>query len=94
MVAAIEAAGGRAVAVRMDITKEDEVAAGFAQAREAFGGLDLARQQRGRRGAVRARRHAARGVERGISRQPHRRVPRVARGGPDHASPTRRPGRS
>jgi len=41
MAAAIEAAGGRAIAVRMDITKEDEVQAGFAQAREAFGGLDL-----------------------------------------------------
>jgi len=41
MAAAIEAAGGRAIAVRMDITKEDEVQAGFARAREAFGGLDL-----------------------------------------------------
>jgi glucose 1-dehydrogenase len=41
MVAAIEGAGGRAVAVHMDITKEDEVTRGFAQAREAFGGLDL-----------------------------------------------------
>jgi glucose 1-dehydrogenase len=41
MVAAIEGAGGRAVAVQMDITKEDEVAAGFGQAREAFGGLDI-----------------------------------------------------
>jgi glucose 1-dehydrogenase len=41
MVAAIEAAGGRAVAVRMDITKEEEVERGFGQARDAFGGLDL-----------------------------------------------------
>jgi glucose 1-dehydrogenase len=41
IVAAIEGAGGRAVAVQMDITKEDEVTRGFAQAREAFGGLDL-----------------------------------------------------
>jgi glucose 1-dehydrogenase len=41
MVAAIEGAGGRAVAVQMDITKEDEVTRGFAQAREAFRGLDL-----------------------------------------------------
>jgi glucose 1-dehydrogenase len=41
IVAAIEGAGGRAVAVQMDITQEDEVARGFAQAREAFGGLDL-----------------------------------------------------
>jgi glucose 1-dehydrogenase len=41
MAAAIESAGGRAIAVRMDITKEDEVQAGFARAREAFGGLDL-----------------------------------------------------
>ena len=39
--AAIEAAGGRAIAVRMDITREDEVHTGFARAREAFGGLDL-----------------------------------------------------
>src|SRR3954466_14741127 len=41
MVAAIERAGGRAIGVRMDITDEDEVARGFGQAREAFGGLDL-----------------------------------------------------
>src|SRR4051812_45080929 len=41
MVAAIEGAGGRALAVQMDISKEDEVSRGFAQAREAFGGLDL-----------------------------------------------------
>jgi len=41
MVAAIEGAGGRAIGVQMDITKEDEVTRGFAQAREAFGGLDL-----------------------------------------------------
>jgi glucose 1-dehydrogenase len=41
MVAAIEGAGGRAIAVQMDISKEDEVSRGFAQAREAFGGLDL-----------------------------------------------------
>jgi glucose 1-dehydrogenase len=41
MVAAIEGAGGRAVAVQMDISKEDEVTRGFAEAREAFGGLDL-----------------------------------------------------
>jgi glucose 1-dehydrogenase len=41
IVAAIEGAGGRAIAVQMDITKEDEVIRGFAEAREAFGGLDL-----------------------------------------------------
>jgi glucose 1-dehydrogenase len=41
IVAAIEGAGGPAVAVQMDITKEDEVTSGFARAREAFGGLDL-----------------------------------------------------
>src|SRR3954464_5031444 len=41
MVAAIEGAGGRAIGVQMDITNEDEVTRGFAQAREAFGGLDL-----------------------------------------------------
>src|SRR4051794_6607302 len=41
IVGAIENAGGRAVPVQMDITKEDEVARGFAQAREAFGGIDL-----------------------------------------------------
>jgi glucose 1-dehydrogenase len=41
MVAAIEGAGGRAIPVQMDITKEDEVQRGFAQARDAFGGLDL-----------------------------------------------------
>jgi len=41
IVAAIEGAGGRAIAVQMDISREDEVTRGFAQAREAFGGLDL-----------------------------------------------------
>jgi glucose 1-dehydrogenase len=41
MVAAIEAAGGRAVAVRMDVTSEEEVEQGFGHAREALGGLDL-----------------------------------------------------
>jgi glucose 1-dehydrogenase len=41
MVATIEGAGGRAIAVQMDIAQEDEVTRGFAQAREAFGGLDL-----------------------------------------------------
>jgi glucose 1-dehydrogenase len=41
MVAAIEAAGGRAVPVEMDVTVEADVQRGFAAAREAFGGLDL-----------------------------------------------------
>jgi glucose 1-dehydrogenase len=41
MVAAIEGAGGRAIPVQMDITNEDELSRGFAEAREAFGGLDL-----------------------------------------------------
>ncbi len=41
MVAAIEAAGGRAVPVEMDIAVEADVQRGFAEAREAFGGLDL-----------------------------------------------------
>jgi glucose 1-dehydrogenase len=41
MVATIEGAGGRAIGVQMDITNEEEVTRGFAQAREAFGGLDV-----------------------------------------------------
>jgi glucose 1-dehydrogenase len=41
MVATIEGVGGRAIAVQMDIGKEDEVVRGFGQARAAFGGLDL-----------------------------------------------------
>jgi glucose 1-dehydrogenase len=41
MVASIEAAGGRATAVQMDVTSEEEVERGFAEAREALGGLDL-----------------------------------------------------
>jgi glucose 1-dehydrogenase len=40
MVAAIEGAGGRAIGVPMDVTREDEVARGFVRAREAFGGVD------------------------------------------------------
>ena len=41
MVAAIEAAGGRAVPVEMDIAVEADVQRGFGEVREAFGGLDL-----------------------------------------------------
>jgi glucose 1-dehydrogenase len=38
---AIGAAGGRAVTVRMDVSSEDEVVRGVAEAHEALGGLDL-----------------------------------------------------
>jgi glucose 1-dehydrogenase len=41
MVEAIEAAGGRAVPVAMDVSIEDDVVRGFAEARDALGGLDL-----------------------------------------------------
>ena len=41
MADAIEAAGGRALPVAMDVTVEDDVARAFAEARDAFGGLDL-----------------------------------------------------
>jgi glucose 1-dehydrogenase len=37
----VEGAGGRAVAVQMDVSVENEVKRGFAQAREALGGIDL-----------------------------------------------------
>jgi len=37
----IEASGGRAVPVAMDVSAEEDVVRGFAQAREALGGLDL-----------------------------------------------------
>jgi len=41
MVHAIAAGGGRALAVQMDVSKEDDVIRAFAQARAAFGGVDL-----------------------------------------------------
>jgi glucose 1-dehydrogenase len=41
MVQKIEAAGGRAIAVKMDVSNEQDVARGFGEARDAFGGLDL-----------------------------------------------------
>jgi glucose 1-dehydrogenase len=41
MVETIAAGGGRALAVQMDVSREDDVARAFAQARTAFGGLDL-----------------------------------------------------
>jgi glucose 1-dehydrogenase len=41
LVAQIERGGGQALAVEFDVTIEDQVQRGFAQAREAFGGLDL-----------------------------------------------------
>ena len=41
VVAEIEAAGGRALAVVMDVTSEDSIAAGIARTVEAFGRLDV-----------------------------------------------------
>jgi glucose 1-dehydrogenase len=41
IVAAIEAAGGRATAVAMDVSSEAEVDRAFGEARDALGGLDL-----------------------------------------------------
>lgn len=41
MVEAIEAGGGRAIAVPMDVTAEDEVATAFAAVKEAFACVDL-----------------------------------------------------
>jgi glucose 1-dehydrogenase len=41
IVAEIQAAGGHALAVAMDVSREQDVQRAFAQAREAFGGLDL-----------------------------------------------------
>jgi NAD(P)-dependent dehydrogenase (short-subunit alcohol dehydrogenase family) len=41
MVDRIERAGGRAIAVQMDVASEEDVIRGFGEAREAFGGLDL-----------------------------------------------------
>ncbi len=41
MAAAIEAAGGHAVAVQMDVSDEQQVQRAFSEAREALGGIDL-----------------------------------------------------
>ncbi len=41
MTAEIEGAGGAAKPVLMDVSKEEDVKRGFAEAREAFGGIDL-----------------------------------------------------
>jgi glucose 1-dehydrogenase len=41
MVAEIERGGGRAIAVQMDVSREDDVARAFGEARDAFGGVDL-----------------------------------------------------
>jgi glucose 1-dehydrogenase len=41
MAAQIERAGGRAIAVQMDVSSEDDVVRAIAEARESFGGLDL-----------------------------------------------------
>jgi glucose 1-dehydrogenase len=41
MVARIEGAGGRAIAVQMDVSDEDDVVRAIGEARAAFGGLDL-----------------------------------------------------
>jgi NAD(P)-dependent dehydrogenase (short-subunit alcohol dehydrogenase family) len=41
LAADVQAAGGRAVAVTMDVTDAESVRAGFASAREALGGIDI-----------------------------------------------------
>jgi glucose 1-dehydrogenase len=41
MVAEIDDGGGRAIAVAMDVSREEDVTRAFRQAREAFGGVDL-----------------------------------------------------
>jgi glucose 1-dehydrogenase len=41
MAGQVEQAGGRAIAVQMDVTEEDQVQRAFSTAREAFDGLDL-----------------------------------------------------
>ncbi len=41
MVEAIEGGGGKAIAVPMDVTKEDDVKRAFSQAKDAFGCVDL-----------------------------------------------------
>jgi glucose 1-dehydrogenase len=41
MVAEIDQAGARALAVQMDVSSEDDVRSAFAQTAEAFGGVDL-----------------------------------------------------
>lgn len=41
LVAGIEGQGGRALAVEMDVTRPDEIAAGVAAAQAAFGGIDI-----------------------------------------------------
>jgi glucose 1-dehydrogenase len=41
MADAIESGGGRAVTVQMDVSREDDVQRGFAEAEEGLGGLDL-----------------------------------------------------
>ena len=41
MAAQIERAGGRAIAVQMDVSSEDDVVRAIGEARKAFGGLDL-----------------------------------------------------
>jgi glucose 1-dehydrogenase len=41
MVDQIERAGGRAIAVQMDVSSEDDVVRAIAETRKAFGGLDL-----------------------------------------------------
>ena len=52
VVAEIEAAGGRALAVVMDVTSEDSIAAGIARTVEAFGRLDVLHSNAAQTGAM------------------------------------------
>ena len=52
VVAEIEAAGGRGLAVVMDVTSEDSIAAGIARTVEAFGRLDVLHSNAAQTGAM------------------------------------------
>ena len=79
--------GGRPGARRADATSRRKTTSqrAFAARQGGVRGPRPARQQRWHRAAVRAGRHAARGVAAGHRRQPHRHLPVLARGGADHA---------
>ena len=86
----ITAMGRRAIALKADVSKEDEVEADVRRRHQAVRHPAHRRQQRRPAARLRLRHHDARAMEHGDRRQPHRPVPMLPRRHPRVQAPRRR----
>ena len=77
----IRKTGNRAIAVKADVSKEEEVQAMFRRMYEEFGTIDILVNNAGLQQDARVRGFDARAMEQGHRRQSHWPVPVLARGG-------------